>query len=333
MLTYDEAQTMMRKARNGQRKLANNTYLRHASGQPDREGNSLGGAGDYAVRYHGTDVVIIHADGNYSLNTGGWYTYTTKDRINRFSPARVWSERGVWYLHSASDPKTAPRVQKCRKCHGKGTYETAAYRYRQWDGTGEWADAPLVTHPAETHKCYQCDGSGRHDYGSNPNPVRFFDGITVGPDGSAIGDNLTRLHDVTEQDAANATMRKAIAEYVAGYTDEEIRRLVTEAQDGGAAGDCFFCQMRVVDGPDKGKPAGDLGPKDNGRHLTDHVEEHYRMANLMLNALAARGYGSPMVILSVAGSDSGAAHSYGDMVRDSLTKYLRKRLLNGVATS
>ena len=53
---------------------------------------------DYAVRLHETDVVTIHGDDTYTLNTGGWRTVTTKERINRFSPACVYSDRKVWLV-------------------------------------------------------------------------------------------------------------------------------------------------------------------------------------------------------------------------------------------
>lgn len=48
----------------------------------------------YAVRLHSTDVVEIYPDDSCRLYTGGWHTLTTRDRINAFSPTRVWSERG-----------------------------------------------------------------------------------------------------------------------------------------------------------------------------------------------------------------------------------------------
>ena len=73
VITFSDAASMMRTARNGSRKLGNNTYL-HESG-PDA----------YAVRYHATDVVIIHRDGTYELATAGWDTITTKARINSCS--------------------------------------------------------------------------------------------------------------------------------------------------------------------------------------------------------------------------------------------------------
>lgn len=66
------------------RKLANNTYL------VERDDGGLG------IRLHSTEVVIYYPD-RIVLNSGGWQTVTTKERMNRFSPIRVWSDKGVWY--------------------------------------------------------------------------------------------------------------------------------------------------------------------------------------------------------------------------------------------
>lgn len=68
------------------RKLANNTYVRRL---PDDT---------IAIRLHETDIVIVRPDDTFMLNSGGWRTYTTKDRINKFSPARVYQERNQWYM-------------------------------------------------------------------------------------------------------------------------------------------------------------------------------------------------------------------------------------------
>lgn len=110
MLTYQDAQRMLdtpagRKL--GYRKLERNTYL-HPRGDA------------FAVRLHATDVVTILPDGTYSLNTGGWFTVTTKQRINAYGPARVSSDRGTWIIWSDDDPKTPPAVRKCGRCHGNG---------------------------------------------------------------------------------------------------------------------------------------------------------------------------------------------------------------------
>lgn len=91
-MTYEEAREMIRRTgtRNGRRKLENNTYL---IGVPE------GGAQRYAIRLHDTDVITLHPDCSYTLNSGGWRTVTTKDRINRYAPVSVASDRGAWYVY------------------------------------------------------------------------------------------------------------------------------------------------------------------------------------------------------------------------------------------
>lgn len=51
-----------------------------------------------ALRYQATDVVTYHADGRIVLNSGGWLTPTTKQRINDFSPANIYQQKGAWYF-------------------------------------------------------------------------------------------------------------------------------------------------------------------------------------------------------------------------------------------
>lgn len=67
------------------RKIANNTYAQ-------RRGN------DIAVMLHATDIITFHDDGTITLNTGGWLTMVTKERMNRYLPAevQVHSVKGRW---------------------------------------------------------------------------------------------------------------------------------------------------------------------------------------------------------------------------------------------
>lgn len=53
------------------------------------------------VRYHDTNVVIV-TPSKILLDTGGWFTYTTKLRMNQASNQyrlgyHVYQDRGVWY--------------------------------------------------------------------------------------------------------------------------------------------------------------------------------------------------------------------------------------------
>jgi hypothetical protein len=99
------------------KKIGNNTYAERRveisetqaaleeSGHP-RLNSSI------AIRLHKTDVVTYFRDGSIVLNSGGWKTSTTKDRINEHSPVRISQHKGVWtfaygsQLHTFKDGVT-----------------------------------------------------------------------------------------------------------------------------------------------------------------------------------------------------------------------------------
>ncbi|KKK93888.1 hypothetical protein LCGC14_2688360, partial [marine sediment metagenome] len=72
------------------RNIANNTRLERRSGS-------------IALRYHATDVVTYHLDGSLTLDSGGWRTTTTKERINWALPRglHLRRDKGVWFVGSS----------------------------------------------------------------------------------------------------------------------------------------------------------------------------------------------------------------------------------------
>lgn len=53
-----------------------------------------------AVKYHGTNIIRIDTENVVTLNTNGWTTNTTKDRLNQFLRCRgayIFQEKGTWY--------------------------------------------------------------------------------------------------------------------------------------------------------------------------------------------------------------------------------------------
>ena len=84
-MKYKEANQQLTGRNQQSRKIANHTYLQ-------RRGN------DIAVKFHETDVVTFHPNGQTTLNSGGWQTKTTKERINEFSPVYVTQDKGIWYV-------------------------------------------------------------------------------------------------------------------------------------------------------------------------------------------------------------------------------------------
>lgn len=96
-MNFNTAIEKLGRGRGGKKKLANNTYLHET-----QDG--------IAVRLHNTDVVTIHPDNTYTLNSGGWQTFTTKARINEFSPARLGQDKGIWYLYVGAGAGWSKRV-------------------------------------------------------------------------------------------------------------------------------------------------------------------------------------------------------------------------------
>ena len=84
---YAEALTTL----NGKQsmRLGNNTYLEQR-GLTER----------IAVRLHSTDVVVFYPSGRVTLHTGGYYSTTTKERINHFiePAAHVYQKAHKWYV-------------------------------------------------------------------------------------------------------------------------------------------------------------------------------------------------------------------------------------------
>jgi hypothetical protein len=58
------------------------------------------------VKYHRTDIIKIDQDNTVILNTNGWETTTTKDRLNQFLRCRgyhIFQKKGIWYLSGKED--------------------------------------------------------------------------------------------------------------------------------------------------------------------------------------------------------------------------------------
>lgn len=97
--TYQEALYAVEASRTGEAKVGNNTWV-------IREFDN--GVQEFRVRLHRTYVATVHADDSVTLRTGGWYSVTTKDRLNRVlgNRGRVHAVKGQWYftpLHRATE--------------------------------------------------------------------------------------------------------------------------------------------------------------------------------------------------------------------------------------
>jgi hypothetical protein len=74
------------------KKLADNTHLSRVFGSA--HGTS------YQVVLHGTPILIFREDGAVEYRTNGYRTATTKERMNRYGPAKVYQHRNMWHVDS-----------------------------------------------------------------------------------------------------------------------------------------------------------------------------------------------------------------------------------------
>lgn len=89
-MIYQEAVDLLNSARkrgNGNKKLANNTYLVRIDEH------------EVAIKLHETNILTFYDNGDIKLNSGTWRTPTTKERMNKYLPEmRVIQEHGLWYV-------------------------------------------------------------------------------------------------------------------------------------------------------------------------------------------------------------------------------------------
>lgn len=89
-MNYKQADSQLQ-GRNAQsRKLGRNTYLQ-------RRGKNI------AVMLHKTDIATYMPSGSVTLNTDGWRTLTTSDRLRGLGH-QVYTTKGVWFLHGYGEP-------------------------------------------------------------------------------------------------------------------------------------------------------------------------------------------------------------------------------------
>lgn len=114
--SYAEARDYLRSK--DSRKLGHNTFVEARPG------------GDIAVRYHRTDIITFRPDGRIVLDTGGWLTTTTKQRLSAIIPGvRVWAERGGEWAVSSPNGRDA-RYEDCMYLDSRGTFdEYTAWRW------------------------------------------------------------------------------------------------------------------------------------------------------------------------------------------------------------
>jgi hypothetical protein len=112
MLTYTSCATLFDKARSPE------------AGKPIGANTRIMRRDDcYALRFHATDILTFMPSGAVRYDTGEWRTVTTKVRMNKYGPACVYSDRGIWHIKPRTPGPTwtggAPYVDGCIVHRGK----------------------------------------------------------------------------------------------------------------------------------------------------------------------------------------------------------------------
>jgi hypothetical protein len=298
------------------------------------------------IKLHATDVVLFHRDGKIELNSGGWTTVTTKDRIASFSPAArtLEQEDGIWYVrkretkrdprpcegyphrqiqkpYPAVDPGLEPvpiegednwrfhsrNYARDRKVDANEKREEMLERFGD---EKEWQDAYLTEFRTVRELRKQL-----RDWNER-NRVSFYDGIEIDGDGYAKGKTAGRSRKEIDTD------KRRVNEFVA-YCISELEAGNVPMPSGG---DCWYCLMF-----ENAKPE----PLQSTEHLEDHIEERYVVPSMLVNAVREAGYVDAGVAIHLgmepAENRMGGHFMPADVVKRDLRKYLYRRLIPEVA--
>jgi len=157
------------------------------------------------------------------------------------------------------------------------------------------------------------------------NRVPFYDGITVNSEGYVprkrnSGPSKVKL---ARHEREVARIKKLIDKYISEYIDA-----LKAGMPMPSGGDCWYCLLRTTEG----ETMGDIG--DNS-HLWSHIEDHYYVPSLAVNALRERGYKDVGIYMwldmNADTQTMGGGDRYENVRRD-IRNYMRKRMVPDAPT-
>jgi len=82
-------------------------YLGKKDSRPLRYKTRVNRRGEnIAITHHETDIITYQPSGSVIIDTQGWHTSTTKDRLNNHLPIEfyIWQHDSVWYINKKNQP-------------------------------------------------------------------------------------------------------------------------------------------------------------------------------------------------------------------------------------
>ena len=161
----------------GSRKLANNTKVYRVM-----LGGYYGLQDEIHVRLHNTDIVSYRADGVITLNSGGYRTVTTKQRINQLLPPGwdVYQKKHKWYVVAPNGEQEDFFDGMKIQYHTRGTGEKTSHPIHSRFGSRR-LPIPSKANLSEEERAHLLSLSrqmDKPDYpGHQPNPGKFSDTV------------------------------------------------------------------------------------------------------------------------------------------------------------
>jgi len=84
-MTYHQLDTLLQRTNRYRRKLAHNTYAFRLTDST------------LVIRLHGNTILTYRPDNSVTYTTCGWYTSTTKSRMNQFGPLHIYQRDFFWF--------------------------------------------------------------------------------------------------------------------------------------------------------------------------------------------------------------------------------------------
>lgn len=56
--------------------------------------------GNIVIKYHATDIITITPENKYILNCKGWRSGSTKLRLNKYTPVRIFQKNFEWFVYT-----------------------------------------------------------------------------------------------------------------------------------------------------------------------------------------------------------------------------------------
>lgn len=205
------------------------------------------------IKLHQTVVVKFYKDGRVQLNSGGWQTVTTRERINCYAPNFKWDDELKTHVGIGIRVYNQKRIMYCR---------------------------------VSTKSCNMWDDD-------NPNSKRYYfeDGMTIKPDGIVLNSDGSPMEPVTaNKEKAKRKELNQINAYVKSFIEKFINQKIGNPGPGDCWYCLSHIPNSGIPPINTITPEGIKPGFDESNHIKSHIKEKYYVPALLFNAIKEMTY-------------------------------------------